>query len=77
MISSINTCISFLSQFVAWLGSFSIDGDITFLTIAIWFLILRLVPVLMNMIGQLSKNHMFKNSKKIRGSNERLHSNSK
>lgn len=67
MIYSINNMIAQLSRLVGWLGSLSPDGEITFLDIAVWLLVLRLVPVLMNLISQLSKQHMFKHSSSIRG----------
>lgn len=67
MVESINNMISQLSRLVAWLGSLSPDGQITFLDIAVWLLVLRLVPVLMNLISQLSKQHMFKQNRSIRG----------
>lgn len=66
MINSINNMIAALSSLVGWLGSFSIDGSITFLDIGLWFLILRMVPALMKLISTLSKNHMYKNHGSIR-----------
>lgn len=66
MIESINNMIAALSSLVAWLGTFAIDGNITFLDLGLWFLILRMVPVLMNLLSTLSKNHMYKNHGSIR-----------
>ena len=77
MVDSINNMISTLSRLVGWFGSLSPDGNITFLDIAIWFLVLRMIPSLMKLIGQLSKGHLRKSNSSIKYKNTGGNSNYK